>query len=427
MKLQCQVEVINTTQSNLNLRRNSKYVKSTLALGREPKGDDEFFILHFSTVNKSGTKYRVKNIKQVFVKYINDGKSTIRFNDPPHDLCIKSESLQLKCFLRMLKSCLSGDGRALKLAPFANLSVTVRDQAPTKLIIKDRSEFPSKGFPRSLESLYMCGLKLCNFRREILMLKHLTILDLSQNEIERLPVDLGRMPNLSELYLQNNQLGSKQNVDWRWLHETQIAKTLKLLDLRSNQLKHIPNSIWKLQKLVTLRLDNNQLHRLPSTIGRLRHLKYFTASQNKLESMPNSLLHCSLESIDVSRNRFQNIQIRTSPCKLSNTVKSLVNIAAKVILNHKVFYAPNSLPRCLVQYLDEANMCRCGGPTLNNEINFYKYYDLKDYVRVVEFDFSSLYNRLCCSIKFEYIFCSQSCYKNFIEAQNSRALRGGSV
>lgn len=192
MKLQCQVDVINRTHHSLNLRTNSKHVRSTLALGKEPKCKTEFFILHFSTVNKSGTKYRVKNIKQVFVKCINDGKSTIRFDDPPHDLCIKSESIQLKCFMRLLQSCISGDGKALHLTSLTSLCVTAKDNAPTNLVIRDRSEIPNKGLPRTLESLTMAKLKLCNFRREILLLNHLTILDLSNNEIEKLPKELGR-------------------------------------------------------------------------------------------------------------------------------------------------------------------------------------------------------------------------------------------
>lgn len=191
MKLQCQVEVMNRTHYSLNLRTNSKYLKSTLVLGKEPKSEMEFFIIHFSTVNKTGTKYRVKNIKEVFVKCINEGKSTIRFNDPPHDMYIKSEAIQLKCYMRLLKSCLSGDTKALQLTPLSSLSVTAKDNAPTKLMIRDRSEFPSKGLPRTLESLCISGLKLCNFRRDILLLKHLTVLNLSDNEIEKMPIEFG--------------------------------------------------------------------------------------------------------------------------------------------------------------------------------------------------------------------------------------------
>lgn len=113
MKLQCQVEVVNRLHSTLNIRTNGKYLKSTLALGKEPKSETEYFILHFSSVNKSGLKYRVKCIKQVFVKCLNEGKATIRFEEPPHDLCIKCEAIQLKCFMRLLKQCITGEAKDL--------------------------------------------------------------------------------------------------------------------------------------------------------------------------------------------------------------------------------------------------------------------------------------------------------------------------
>ena len=192
MKLQCQVEVINRLHSVLNIRASGKYLKSTLALGKEPKGETEYFILHFSSVNKTGTKYRIKCIKQVFVKCINEGKATIRFEEPTHDLCIKSEPIQLKCFMRLLKACVSGDTKNIQLAPLASLSVTHKDTAPTKLVIRDRSEFPIKGLPRTLESLYINGLSLCNFRRDILLLKQLVILDLSNNAMEKIPPEFGK-------------------------------------------------------------------------------------------------------------------------------------------------------------------------------------------------------------------------------------------
>lgn len=50
-------------------------------------------------------------------------------------------------------------------------------------------------------------------------------------------------------------------------------KTLKLLDLSSNGLRYVPNNIWKLQKLVTLKLDRNCLKKLPVTLGRINTLR----------------------------------------------------------------------------------------------------------------------------------------------------------
>lgn len=193
MKLQCNVEVINRLHTNLNIRSRGKYLKSTLALGKEPKCETDFFIIHFSATNKTGIKYKTRNIKQVFVKCLNEGKSTIRFEEPPHDLCIKCEPIQLKCFMKLLKSCITGDTKGLAFTNLSNICVTAKDVAPTKLVVRDRSEFPPKGLPRTLETLVLCGLKLCNFRRDILLLRQLVVLDLSNNEVEKIPPEFGKV------------------------------------------------------------------------------------------------------------------------------------------------------------------------------------------------------------------------------------------
>lgn len=199
MKLQCQIEVVNRTHMGLNFRSNGKYIKSTLALGKEAKCENEYFIIHFSTVNKLGTKYRLNFMKQVFAKYLNEGKATIRFEEPPHDLCIKCEAIQLKCFMKLLKQCVTGEAKSLQISTLSNISVTSKDNAPSKLVIRDRSEFPSKGLPRTLESLTLAGLKLCNFRRDILLLRLLSVLDLSSNEIEKLPPEFGKLQSTNLL------------------------------------------------------------------------------------------------------------------------------------------------------------------------------------------------------------------------------------
>ncbi|XP_026493268.1 leucine-rich repeat protein 1 [Vanessa tameamea] len=408
MKLQCQIEVINRVHSSLNIRSNGKYLKSTLALGKEPKNENEYFILHFSSNNKNGTKYKLKSIKQVFVKCINEGKATIRFEEPPHDLCIKCEVIQLKSFMRLLKSCITGDTKDLKLSNLSSLAITANNIAPTKLTIHDRSEFPAKGLPRTLESLHIVGLKLCNFRRDILLLSHLVVLDLSNNEIEKIPPEFGRLPSISELYLANNCLGVKDQIDWRWLLGVQITKKLKLLDLSGNKIKELPKSIWKLQNLITLKIDNNNLKRLPASLGRINTLRYLTVSQNSLQSLPCGLMQCRLDYIDLSANMFVpgNGTLKTGNySQWEFYVNSLVHIASKVVLNKKLFYAPNIIPRTLVELLDNANICVCGKSVLNHSYFIIKEFQLKDLYRVVVFN-----NNHSCAVGFECYFCSPKCF-----------------
>uniref|UniRef100_A0A2H1VLW0 SFRICE_005013 n=1 Tax=Spodoptera frugiperda TaxID=7108 RepID=A0A2H1VLW0_SPOFR len=407
MKLHCQVEVINRLHSALNIRPSGKYLKSTLALIKEPKNENEYSVLLFSTVNKTGTKYRVKSVKQMFIKFINEGKATIRFEEPPHDLCIKCEHIQLKCFVKLLRSCIVGDTKAINLAKLSSVAVTHKE-SPTKMVIRDRSSFPNKGFPRTLESLSISGLNLCNFRRDILLLKQLVVLDLSNNVIEHIPPEFGNMPNLAELHLANNKLGVKGEIDWRWLLRLQVKNKLKLLDVTGNELKYLPKSIWKLQSLVTLKVDNNLLEYLPNTIGRMSNLRYLTIARNQLTSLPCSLLQCRLDYIDLSDNKLYEGDTEQAKILKNNPwemyVNSLVDLAARVVVKQKISYAPNTIPWTLVEYLDDANSCVCGEPVMNKKHYSYKEFQLKDYFHVVVSDKSRKG-----TVSFLCYYCSPKC------------------
>ncbi|XP_046671541.1 leucine-rich repeat protein 1-like [Homalodisca vitripennis] len=115
MKIICTVEVSDRNLPSLNLP-SKKSVRSSLAIGKS--GDKELYILHQTNQNGSGKKYKVKNnIANLFVKFINEGKATIRFKEPQHDLAIKCDSIQLKGFLRTLKT---GFGRELRKSVINN-------------------------------------------------------------------------------------------------------------------------------------------------------------------------------------------------------------------------------------------------------------------------------------------------------------------
>lgn len=117
-------------------------------------------------------------------------------------------------------------------------------------------------------------------------------------------------------------------------------------------------------------------------------------------------MQCRLEQIDISSNKFiyhnipnpQNIQ----------TVKiymgSLVSIASKVVLRHKLFYDRSTIPWTLVEFLDNANMCICGMPVVDT-VFINKEFDLKEYFRAVVCDAHAS------RVDFECYFCSSVCLK----------------
>jgi LRR-repeat protein 1 len=96
-----------------------------------------------------------KNIEQVFTRFLNEGKATIRFKDPPHDMCIRCDSLQLKLFLRTLKLGLEEKvpTKTLMLSSI-NTAAKVPPIPKTKFVVLSKATYPTlEGFPRTLEIL----------------------------------------------------------------------------------------------------------------------------------------------------------------------------------------------------------------------------------------------------------------------------------
>jgi GTPase SAR1 family protein len=84
-------------------------------------------------------------------------------------------------------------------------------------------------------------------------------LDLSGQDIHRLPAGIGELTELGYLNLSDNELSA------------------------------LPPEIGRLRKLKVLNLSNNRLRALPASLGELRELRYLSASSNRIEALPESL------------------------------------------------------------------------------------------------------------------------------------------
>ena len=91
----------------------------------------------------------------MFTRFVNEGKATIRFKTPPHDLCMKCDILQLKVFLKTLKLGLENKV-PVKALMLSNITSSTRmPPAPkTKIAIISKADYPTlEGFPRTLKEL----------------------------------------------------------------------------------------------------------------------------------------------------------------------------------------------------------------------------------------------------------------------------------
>ncbi|XP_006362501.1 plant intracellular Ras-group-related LRR protein 5-like isoform X1 [Solanum tuberosum] len=155
-------------------------------------------------------------------------------------------------------------------------------------------------------------------------LNALTKLDLHSNQIINLPDSFGELINLTDLDLHANRLKSLPasfrnlvnliDLDLgsnRFAHLPDFVgnlTSLKRLNVETNQLEELPYTVGFCSSLVELRLDFNQLKALPEAMGMLEHLEILTLHINRVKGLPTTMGNLShLRELDVSFNEVENI------------------------------------------------------------------------------------------------------------------------
>lgn len=134
----------------------------------------------------------------------------------------------------------------------------------------------------------------------------LQALDLSDNQLCRLPADFGRFRQLKRLFLTNNRFDEvpavlaqcpnltmvsfKGNLLQRFSQGT-LPDGLQWLILTDNQLTELPADMGRYQQLQKCALAGNQLQQLPDSMQQCRELGLLRLSLNDFASFPDWLFH----------------------------------------------------------------------------------------------------------------------------------------
>ena len=118
----------------------------------------------------------------------------------------------------------------------------------------------------------------------------------------------------------------------------------KLLDVRHNNLKEIPEGISRLPHLTALHADHNRIRHIPESIGSLFRLRAFTCGDNDLFDVPDLFGEMSsLVSLDLSRNSIREMPPSLPVC----TALTRLNLS-----HNKIRELPDSISRlCNLRYV----------------------------------------------------------------------------
>uniref|UniRef100_A0A8C5I2R8 Protein scribble homolog n=1 Tax=Gouania willdenowi TaxID=441366 RepID=A0A8C5I2R8_GOUWI len=145
------------------------------------------------------------------------------------------------------------------------------------------------------------GFQLKKKKKSLSFLVKLEQLDLGSNELEVLPDTLGALPNLRELWLDRNQLSSLPP-------ELGNLRRLVCLDVSENRLEELPSELNGLLALTDLLLTQNLLEAIPDSIGCLKQLSIMKVDQNRLTHLTDSVGECeNLTELILTENLLQSL------------------------------------------------------------------------------------------------------------------------
>ncbi|CAH8262732.1 unnamed protein product [Arabidopsis lyrata] len=149
-----------------------------------------------------------------------------------------------------------------------------------------------------LEVVNLSGMALESLPNPSLNLAQICKLDLSNNHLQTIPESLtARLLNLIALDVHSNQIKALPN-------SIGCLSKLKTLNVSGNFLVSFPKSIQHCRSLEELNANFNKLIRLPDSIGfELTNLRKLSINSNKLISLPLSITHLtSLRVLDARLN-----------------------------------------------------------------------------------------------------------------------------
>ena len=400
MKIKADVFVSNRALCSYNMKKPAKPTHAHIALGRK---DEETFMMICTPQNRAGAKYLIEkgNVKEVRTRFVREGKATISFLKPEHDVCIsKCDKVELLSFLKVLGNMLEGKKVEVTLSAMNPASNSQLAKEKKALFIDHKKDYPiTTNFPHALESLTVNSVALKKFDSRMFRLKNLKTLNLENNQLKEIPAEIQRLRQLESLLLRHNFVAKIHCWD---------LPNLRVLNLSDNPLQVLPHRITDLKLLDTLQLNRCELTRLPLNIGRLKYLRNLHLDGNKISTLPGSMINLRLELIDLSGNPLLEADDDKSGKVLFDKLQfpPLLDLTISACFRLKIAISEEMIPSTVKRYADSYQTCPCGNVCFSSKA-----------LVAIPVMLSKIAKELSCDGRREALFeafvCSHSCLNKY--------------
>eukprot|EP01129_Flabellula_baltica_P014212 TRINITY_DN6760_c0_g1_i1.p1 TRINITY_DN6760_c0_g1~~TRINITY_DN6760_c0_g1_i1.p1 ORF type:complete len:445 (-),score=86.20 TRINITY_DN6760_c0_g1_i1:273-1544(-) len=236
---------------------------------------------------------------------------------------------------------------------------------------KDSFIFKSVQWSLRITSLSLMGCNLTELP-DIRNMKGLSILNISQNHLPKIPKYLVELTQLESLQLGSNELYAipslivnENNIQYVSDEIGKLNK-LSLLDLSSNDLRELPNDMRKMESLSILLLDNNNLWKLYDSIS----------SNSKLKTISFLGNRCTIE-LPFSIIWLQNLYIDFSPLQVFGIPRSICTDGGNLVMVYATFLGQMGITRFDLKYHWSSNVengcwqCKERFTSQNKMVNLY--------------------------------------------------------
>jgi len=173
-----------------------------------------------------------------------------------------------------------------------------------------------------------------NIIRDRLSQNSETSLDLGGKELFFLPPEIGLLPELRILRVQDNRLE---------VIPEEICECEKLNNLiaKNNLIIALPEKIGELKKLTALNVSHNVLERLPASFGDLKSLERLFLSNNQIQEVPASI---------GSLSKLQELKLHFNPVKKIPSNISIPSLMYYTLGNNVIYPRPKNCYQLLYEW-----------------------------------------------------------------------------